>query len=101
MMNISILRPLRKAVDVLERVVKVGKRMLVLSSSRNVCDRGFRKMRENGATLVEFAGMAIVVAIFIGGVIAAAPSHGREISCSILSKISEAVGGWRDSMWWD
>ena len=92
MMNTSILRPLRKAVDVLERVVKVGKRMLVWSSSRNVCDRGFRKMRENGATLVEFAGMAIVVAIFIGGVIAAAPSHGREISCSILSKISEAVG---------
>ena len=27
-----------------------------------------------------------------GGVIAVAPSHGRDISCSIFSKISEAIG---------
>lgn len=37
--------------------------------------------------------MAIVVAILIGGALAVAPSHGRDISCSVLSKISEAIGG--------
>ena len=53
---------------------------------------GFRKAGERGAALVEFAGMAIVVAVIIGGVIAVAPSHGRDIACSILSKVSEAIG---------
>jgi len=52
----------------------------------------FQKDGERGATFVEFAGIAIVVAILIGGVIAVVPSHGRDISCSIFSKISEAIG---------
>ena len=52
----------------------------------------FRKCGERGATFVEFAGIAIVVAVLIGGIIAVAPSHGRDISCSIFSKISEAIG---------
>ena len=67
--------------------------MLVLTSIRNLRGRISRKECEIGATLVEFAGMAIVVAILIGGALAVAPSHGRDISCSVLSKISEAIGG--------
>ena len=74
-------------------VVKVGKHMSVSSSSQNTCNYGSRKIRENGATFVEFAGMAIVAAILVAGVIAVVPSHGRDISCSILSKVSEAIGG--------
>ncbi len=66
--------------------------MLLLSVGRDVRGFGSQKMRENGAALVEFAGMAIVVAVIIGGVIAVAPNHGRDISCSILSKVSEAIG---------
>ena len=67
--------------------------MLVLASIRNLRGRISRKECEIGATLVEFAGMVIVVAILIGGALAVAPSHGRDISCSVLSKISEAIGG--------
>lgn len=67
--------------------------MLVLTPIRNLRSRISRKECEIGATLVEFAGMAIVVAILIGGALAVAPSHGRDISCSVLSKISEAIGG--------
>ena len=72
--------------------MKVGKTVFLLWLKRGVRDCGFRRGRERGAALVEFAGMAIVVAVIIGGVIAVAPSHGRDISCSILSKISEAIG---------
>lgn len=72
--------------------MKVGKGMfrLWLKPSARRC--GSRKIPERGAALVEFAGMAIVVAVIIGGVIAVAPSHGRDIACSILSKVSEAIG---------
>ena len=66
--------------------------MFPLFLKSGVRGREFRKGRERGATLVEFAGIAIVVAILIGGIIAVAPSHGRDISCSIFSKISEAIG---------
>lgn len=61
-------------------------------SSQNTRGHSCRKIRENGATFVEFAGMAIIAAILVAGVIAAVPSHGRDISCSILSKVSEAIG---------
>lgn len=53
--------------DVMEWVVKVGERMFPLFLKSGVRGREFRKGRERGATLVEFAGMAIVVAILIGG----------------------------------
>ena len=72
--------------------MKVGKTVFLLWLKRGVRGCGFRRGRERGAALVEFAGMAVVVAVIIGGVIAVAPSHGRDISCSILSKISEAIG---------
>ena len=72
--------------------MKVGKAVFLLRLKSGICSCESRRSRERGATLVEFAGMAIVVAILIGGVIAVAPSHGRDISCSIFSKISEANG---------
>lgn len=72
--------------------MKVGKAVFLLRLKSGICSCESRRSRERGATLVEFAGMAIVVAILIGGVIAVAPSHGRDISCSIFSKISEAIG---------
>ena len=53
--------------DVMEWVVKVGEHMFPLFLKSGVRGREFRKDRERGATLVEFAGMAIVVAILIGG----------------------------------
>lgn len=66
--------------------------MLLLSVGRDPHGFGSQKMRENGAALVEFAGIAIVVAVIVTGVIAVAPSRGGDIACSILSKISEAIG---------
>lgn len=72
--------------------MKVGNGVFSLWLKSDVRSCGSRRGRERGAALVEFAGMAIVVAVIIGGVIAVAPSHGRDISCSILSKISEAIG---------
>ena len=72
--------------------MKVGEHMFPLFLKPGVRSCEFRKGGERGATFVEFAGIAIVVAILIGGVIAVAPSHGRDISCSIFSKISEAIG---------
>ena len=72
--------------------MKVGNGVFSLWLKSDVRSCGSRRGRERGAALVEFAGMAIVVAVIIGGVIAVAPSHGRNISCSILSKISEAIG---------
>lgn len=66
--------------------------MLLLSVGRDIRGFGSQKMHENGAALVEFAGIAIVVAVIVTGVIAVAPSRGGDIACSILSKISEAIG---------
>lgn len=66
--------------------------MLLLSVGRDPHGFGSQKMHENGATLVEFAGIAIVVAVIFAGVIAVAPSRGGDIACSIVSKISEAIG---------
>lgn len=76
----------------MEWVVKVGEHMFPLFLKSGVRGREFRKDRERGATLVEFAGIAIIVAVLIGGVVAVAPSHGRDIACGILSKVSEAIG---------
>ena len=66
--------------------------MLLLSVGRDPHGFGSQKMHENGAALVEFAGIAIVVAVIFAGVIAVAPSRGGDIACSIVSKISEAIG---------
>ena len=47
-----------------------------------------RKKCESGAASIEFAGIVMVVAILIGGLIGAAPDLGREISCKIIGAIS-------------
>lgn len=47
-----------------------------------------RKECESGAASIEFAGIVMVVAILIGGLIGAAPDLGREISCKIIGAIS-------------
>ena len=63
--------------------MKVGERMFPLFLKSGVRGREFRKGRERGATLVEFAGMAIVVAILIGG--------GLLLSLQVMDATSHAV----------
>lgn len=47
--------------------MRVGKAVFLLWLKSGICSCESRRSRERGATLVEFAGMAIVVAILIGG----------------------------------
>jgi len=64
-------------------MVKVGKTVFLLWLKRGVRGCGFRRGRERGAALVEFAGMAIVVAILIGG--------GSLLSLQVMDATSHAV----------
>ena len=46
---------------------------------------------ERGQTMVEYAGIALVVAAIVGAVIGIAGSRGRGIGGAIIGKIIEAI----------
>ena len=46
---------------------------------------------ERGQTMVEYAGIALVVAALVGAVIGIAGSRGRGIGGAIIGKIIEAI----------
>lgn len=60
--------------------------MLIVLLGLTDC-KSFKKENEGGSTYVEFAGIVMVVALLVGGLLAAAPDLGREVSCKIIATI--------------